>query len=349
MILSNVNGVNVEAISACVPFNEIDNNKFARENFNKDFDSTIRAIGTLKRRVCKKETTTSLKLSIIAAEKIFKSNKFSKDDFGAIVFVTFNPEKLMPNNATYAQHLLGLNEDIAAFDINQACSGYVYGLWNAAMLAKNINKKVLLLDGDVNSHYISPWDKSTALLFGDAGTATVVSPNENSNKWDFTFITDGSNRDALVVNLASKKEHFEYKKYDDGSKRRFVDMYMDGERIFNYVVLTVPKVISKFLKEIEMKVENYDSLVLHQANAFMLRKLARKINFPLEKVPMSIGKYGNTSSASIPLNICSELNEEITQKSTDLLLCGMGAGLSTGIASININNCYCPGVLEVKL
>ena len=354
MIISTIKGIKLEAISACVPKNKIDNRIFAKEHFeSSNLDSTIKAVGIDERRVVKKDETTSLDLSIEAAKELFKDEKLKKSDFGAIIFVTVTPDKIMPNNASYAQHLLGFDENIAAFDINHACSGYIYGLWNAALIAKSINKKVLLLDGDINSHYVSPWDKSTALLFGDAGSATIISSTTGDNEWNFTFKTDASHRDALNVGIGFrdllKKEHLDYNEYPDGSKRRFVDMSMNGEDVFNYVVLKVPKIIKEFLEEIETEVSDYDNLILHQANAFMLRKLARKIKFPLEDVPMSMSKYGNTSSVSIPLNMCSELENELNNNSSELLLCGMGAGLSTGVASIDINGCICTGVIEIDV
>ena len=353
MIISTITGIKIDAISACVPKNKIENRKFANEHFESNMESIIKAVGIDERRVVRKDDTTSFDLSIESAKEIFKDEQLKKSDFGAIVFVTLTADKLMPNNASYAQHILGFDENIAAFDINHACSGYIYGLWNAALIAKSINKKVLLLDGDINSRYVSPWDKSTALLFGDAGSATVISPTTDNNEWNFTFKTDASHRDALNVGIGFrdllKKEHLDYNEYPDGSKKRFIDMSMKGEDVFNYVVLKVPKIISEFLEEIEGEVSDYDSLILHQANAFMLRKLARKIKFPLENVPMSMNKYGNTSSASIPLNICSELKNDISNKSSDLLLCGMGAGLSTGVASINIDKCFCTGVIEIDL
>ena len=123
---------------------------------------------------------------------------------------------------------------------------------------------------------------------------------------------------------------------------------MDGISVFNYVVNSVPKMVSSFLDEIEIYPAEFDFLVLHQANAFMLRKLARKIGFDLTKMPLSINKFGNTSSASIPLNICSEI-KDMYLKDLKLLLIGMGAGLSTGVASINLNNTKSFGVIEADL
>jgi 3-oxoacyl-[acyl-carrier-protein] synthase-3 len=217
-------------------------------------------------------------------------------------------------------------------------------------MAKTMNGKVLLLDGDVNSKYVSPWDKSTALLFGDAGSATIVSPCE-SGEWFFSFFTDGSKRDSLIIpsmgfKMPLTEDDLKYRIYEDGSKRRMVDLVMKGEDVFSYVVSTVPKFANEFMDELETSAAEFDFLILHQANAFMLRKLSKKLNFNAEKVPLSIHRYGNTSSVSIPLNICSELNQVLNNPKSCMLI-GMGAGLSTGIAKVTIGPATWYGVKEV--
>lgn len=353
MNISTIKGIELSAVAACVPQNSINNRKYAKEYFQQDMESTITALGIDERHVCRFRDSTSLDLSVEAAKKIFEAGTFKKEDVGCVIFVTLTPDNLMPNNASLVQQLLGLRSDIPAFDINHACSGYTYGLWNACLIAKNINEKVLLLDGDVNSKYVSPWDKSTGLLFGDAGTASIITPTSENNDWFFSFRTDGSNRDAIIIpGLGFRdpliNDHLEYKTFEDGSKRRHIDMQMDGAAVFSYVVNSVPKHVSSFFEETELFAEEFDYLILHQANAFMLRKLARKIGFDLNKVPISINKFGNTSSASIPLNICSELHLD-NLESLKLLLIGMGAGLSTGLAKIDTKNTKSFGVSFVDL
>lgn len=350
MNTSKINGVYIEAISACVPSKTINNREFAKQFFPDDLSSTLTALGIDERHIVEKDSTTALDLCIEAANIIFNSGTINREDIGALVFVTLTPDCLMPNNASLAQYRLGLPKNIPAFDINHACSGYIYGLWNAAIIASNINKKVLLLDGDVNSHYVSPWDRSTALIFGDAGSATIISPNQNSDDWVFDFHTDGENRDSILLRIGFrdllKPEFLQYKTYEDGSKRRFIDMQMDGALVFNYVVATVPKLITDFMDEMETNPAEYDKLILHQANLFMLRKLAKKAGFPKEKMPVSLDKYGNTSSASIPLTICSELSSETNGK---VLIVGMGAGLATGIADISLLGAKNLGVLKIPI
>lgn len=350
MNLSKVKAVRMEAIAACVPQNRIDNYKFAQEHFSEDFSATLRALGVEERHVAVKEDTTALTMAVKAAEKIFEDGSIKKEDIGAVIMVTLSPDCLMPNNATYAQYLLGLPKDVAAYDINHACPGYVFGLWNAALVCQNLGKKVLLLDGDINTKYVSSWDKSTALLFGDAGTATVLTPDPSATDWYFSFSSDGSNRDAIMMRLGFKypirKEYLEYEEQEDGGKRRFIDMEMNGKAVFNYVVDTVPEYVRELMDELETAPEEYEKLVLHQANCFMLRKLAKILGFdPKTQMPVCMNKYGNTSSVSIPLTICSELSEGVGH----ILGVGMGAGLATGIMDIDLSGVRNCGVTEAEL
>ena len=337
MNISTVKGVRVEAIAACVPENKVDNLEFAKAHFEEDMTSNIKALGVFERHLAVKEETTAMDFCVAAAERIFAEGGVKKDEIGAVIFVTLTPDCLMPNNSTYAQYLLGLDKDVATLDINHACPGYVFGLWNAALIAKNMQKKVLLLDGDINSKYVSPWDKSTALLFGDAGTATVISPDDNAPDWHFTFMSDGSNREAIMVRLGMrypiKEEYLQYKTWEDGGKRRFIDMEMNGRAVFDYVVDVVPEIANAFMEELETCAEEYEKLVLHQANHFMLKKLAKAIGFDHKtQMPICMNKYGNTSSVSIPLTIASELSEPTDH----IFMIGMGAGLASGIADLSL-------------
>lgn len=350
MNVSTIKGVRMEAIAACVPENKVDNLEFAKSHFEEDMSSTLKALGVLERHVAVKEETTSMDMCIGAAEKIFAESDIKKEDIGAVIFVTLTPDCLMPNNSTYAQHLLGLDKDVATLDINHACPGYVFGLWNAALIAQNMQKKVLLLDGDINSKYVSPWDKSTALLFGDAGTATVITPDASAPDWHFTFMSDGSNREAIMVRLGMrypiKAEYLEYKIWEDGGKRRFIDMEMHGRDVFDYVVDVVPVIANAFMEELETNGEEYEKLLLHQANHFMLKKLAKAIGFDHKtQMPVCMNKYGNTSSVSIPLTIASELQEGAGH----IFMIGMGAGLASGIADLSLIGLRNFGVIEKEL
>lgn len=334
----------MEAISAVVPKNVVNNREFAKGHFEEDMTATINALGIEQRHVCANPDTTALDMCCNAAQRIFKSGDVAREDVGAVIFVTQTPDMLIPNNASLAQFRLGLKRDTLAFDINHACAGWIYGLWNASLISKNLNKKVLLLDGDTNSKYVSPWDKGTALLFGDAGTATIVSPSEKAYDWIFTFDTDGSKASSTTLDIGFKHqltpEVFEYKKQEDGGKRRPMDMYMDGAGIFSHGYQNIPKLLNEFMEEIETDESEYDRLIAHQANLLLLRKVAKKIGFPEDKLSIIIKEYGNSSSACIPLIMTVE--KEITTRHP--LMFAIGAGISISIGDVRLDGLHNLGV-----
>jgi len=358
VVISRISGLKIEGISAVVPSKQIDNLRFAKDLFgveedsqqSRSVESLIRSIGIEKRRICN-GNETSLDLSLRAAKELLKSGNFRNEDFGGIVFVTQSPDALCPNNASYMQYLLGFPEFTAVLDVNLACPGYVYGLWIAGLMAGNLQKKILLLDAETNSYFISPYDKATAPLFGDAGTATIIAPNSEGSEWRFTFPTDGSKRDVLLIpgfgfREKPSVEKLEYVSYPDGSKRRKHDAFMDGQAVFSYVTQRVSKYMKQFMSDLDTTPDSFDYLMLHQANAFMIKMLATSLKFPISKMPLSLQKYGNTSSASIPLNIVSEMSKVVSQKNSRLLMSAFGGGLVTGIADIDIGPCVCTEVIE---
>jgi len=347
-------GVTIDGISACVPKTEIDNLTFGRELYGDDIESLIRTTGVSKRRVSKEGEITALDLSVYAAHKLFEYGNYSRGDFSGVIFVTQTPDNLMPNNATYCQELLGLSEEIAAFDINIACSGYPFGLFAAGSLAKSTGKPVLLLDGETNSHYVSPKDKVTALLFGDAGTASVVSPNASGGIWTFDFETIGSKRSALIIPDGGYRNRInkyssQYKQCEDGGFRRPIDMYMNGMDVYNFVAKNVPKRIKALIERANESSASIDWLVLHQANEYMLKQVARSVKIPWERVPISIGKYGNSSSPTVPITLCSELKDELENANIkSIIMAGFGAGLSIGAVHMKLGSVKCAGVFDYE-
>jgi 3-oxoacyl-[acyl-carrier-protein] synthase-3 len=336
-------GVRVGGVSAVTPDEVVDNRVFGRTLFGDDLERTIKAIGVEQRRVS--DDLTALDLAVAAARRLETAAGRRFGSFGGLVFVTATPDNPMPNNATLAQHLLGLPKDSACFDVGLACSGYPYGLWVAGMMARSLDKPVLLLAGETDGRLASPRDRATSLLFADAGTATIVEPCGGVPPWRFNFITDGSMRDALIVpdgghRSPATRESLEF---PEGGERRGVDLRMDGMAVFGYVVNNVPGAVRALMES--SSPGDYGALVLHQANLFMNRQVARQLNFPPDKTPVSMDRYGNVGSGSIPLTIATELlGQEPSFSSTAplprtlcgsrLLLAAFGAGLSIGVADV---------------
>jgi 3-oxoacyl-[acyl-carrier-protein] synthase-3 len=353
MRLIKIDGAEIKGIAACAPAKEIINSDFGKELYGDDLGGAIKVVGVEKRRVCEEGKTTSLDLCVRAALTLREAAAFDFGDFGGLVFVTQTPDLLLPNNSTYAHSLLGLPLLSPAFDITLACSGYPYGLWVSAMMAVSCQKPILLLDGDTHSHFVSPKDRATALLFGDAGTATVIAPNPAARPWHFDFVTDGAMRDALTIRDGGYRNRVNDRsavceEQPDGATRRAIDMKMDGMSVFNGVVRYAPDSLKRVMEPAGANSGDYDFLLLHQANLMMIKQVAKKLGFKDERFPTSLQKYGNVSSASIPLTICSEIKDIAETKKSRVLMSAFGAGFSVGSASLDIGPCACTGVAEYE-
>ena len=347
MQVLKINGVHIDGVVACVPENRIDNETSLRDMYGDEAKLIMESTG-IKTRYLANPGTSSSDLCISCAEELLKGTETTPEEIGAVVFVTFTPDRLMPFNAAIVQDKLDLGKEIPAFDISLACSGYAYGLYVASTFVKATGKKVLLLDGDIQSAYMSRYDKSTVPVMADAGSATLLSPLENSAEWKFTFYTDGTGRKSLMIPSAGsacpiQPSDLEYQVFEDGGKRRNIDIYMDGFEIFRFVASDISKWLQRFLAESEESAETIDSFVPHQANMYMIKKLARKLKIDWEHTWQSGDAVGNSASATVPVTIAFDVENRIDKnKENKVLISGFGGGLSAsaGIITLDPNAYY---------
>ena len=348
MEVFKIKGVHIDGIVACVPENRIDNETSLREMYGDEAKLIMESTGIKTRYLANPGTSTS-DLCIACAEELLKGTGTNAEDIGGIIFVTFTPDRLMPFNAAIVQDKLEISKEIPSLDISLACSGYAYGLYMASMFAKGCGKKVLLLDGDIQSAYMSKYDKSTVPVMADAGSATLVSPDESDTEWEFTFYTDGTGRTSLMIPAAGsaspiKVEDLDYQTFEDGGKRRNTDIYMDGFAIFRFVASDVSKWLKKFLDETEESAETIDSFVPHQANMYMIKKLAKKLKFDWDSSTWQSGDaVGNSASATVPVTIAFDHEKKLKdEKINRVLISGFGGGLSAsaGIITLDPNAYY---------
>ena len=343
MQIFKIKGIHIDGVVACIPERKIDNAASLQEMYGDEAQLIIQSTGIETRYLANPGTSTG-DLCIACAEEVIKGTNTKPEEIGGVVFVTFTPDRLMPFNASLVQEKLGLSKEIPAFDISLACSGYAYGLYIASMFAKASGKKVLLLDGDIQSAYMSGLDKSTVPVMADAGSATLLSVMESNSEWSFTFYTDGSGRDSLFIPAAGSKspikaEDLAYQDLPDGGKRRNVDIYMDGVAIFKFVAMDVSKWLTRFLAEIGESAETIDSFVPHQANMYMIKKLGKKLKFTWEKTWQSGDVVGNSASATVPVTIAKEAgNMLISEKENKVLVSGFGGGLSASAGIITLDS-----------
>lgn len=346
MSLFSVSNINIDAISACVPkhVNKIDDyalfNDYERNLF-------IQNTGISERRFAGDDCCTS-DLCFTSANSIINQLNINRHEIDVLIFVSQSPDYFLPATSVLLQKRLGLGSHVMAFDVNLGCSGYVYGLSIISNLLSNTGlRKGLLLCGDKSSSSLNYNDKSTYPLFGDAGSATLISSQEKSSPIFFNLQTDGSGEEAIIIREGATRNPGNYIS-DEGSKVFCGEKYLElnGVDVFNFSLREVKPNIEQLLKFSEMEIDSVDFLVMHQANLFMNESVRKKMKFPKEKVPYSISKFGNTSSASIPLTIVSELSNDILNNKY-MLLSGFGVGFSWGSCLIKVNNTQILELLEI--
>jgi 3-oxoacyl-[acyl-carrier-protein] synthase III len=293
-------------------------------------------------------------LCVSAAERLLVDLDWDRGTVDGLIMVTQTPDHFSPATACVIHGKLGLPDTCVAFDMGMGCSGYVYGLLVASqMISTGTCRRVLLLAGDTLSPVISPADRSIAVLFGDAGSATALEFDPLAPAVYFAVGTDGSGASCLQVPAGAFRkrpasELMERVPDEAGNVRSEMDLYMDGLAVFNFTLKRVPPVVQECMKLAGWGIDQVDAFAFHQANAFMLSKLAKKIGAPPERFPMNIEKYGNTSMTTIPLLLADTLAEQIRgDKPKRLLLAGFGVGLSWASAAMSVSNVRAATVVQV--
>ena len=203
--------------------------------------------------------------------------------------------------------------------------------------------KGLLLVGDKSSQLIGPQDKSTAMLFSDAGTATALEHQENAPPMWFDLCSDGKGFQSLMVEGGGGRQFFskdslKLTEHGKGIVRNELNLIMKGLDVFKFALKRVPPSIRQLYKESGITQDSIDYFVFHQANKLINQTLGKQLKLNKERIPSTLGRFGNASSASIPLTMVSELGEQLKRGVRTLLFCGFGVGLSWGTSILQVQD-----------
>lgn len=337
----------VNAISYHLPKKVLTNKDISEEFPEWSVNKISDKIGINARHIADKDETAG-DMAFKAAEKLFEEYNITKDKIDYLILCTQSPDYFLPTTSCILQDKLGLSKNIGAFDFNLGCSGYIYGLGIAKglILSEQANC-VLLLTAETYSKYINKEDKSNKTIFGDAATATLISNTNishglNYEVMNFCYGTDGSQFDSLIVKNGAHRHpiYDSINKYDE--KGNFIsndnNLYMDGKAIFNFTAFQVPPLIKKTMEKNNMKIENIDLFIFHQANKFMLDTVRKRCGIPENKFFIEIEELGNTVSNTIPIAMYKALKQKKYNGETNkLLLSGFGVGLSMGAVILKKN------------
>ena len=316
-----IEGVDIEAVFGCVPENSVDNVAGLTALVGAEkAESIVKATGFTTRRVAP-EGTDVIDLALPAAKRALEGT--DPADIGGIIAVSFSRRDRFPALSARLQHALCLPTSVAAYDISMACSGWVYGLCSAAQMVRLTGKKVLLVDGDVQSAWTDRSDANTLAVMGDGASATLLAPGDGV--WDFAFYTDGGGADAL---------------------RCRETISMDGFGVFRFVAGPVRKFLATFIQKSSLPVGTDPVFVPHQANMYMVRQLADALKLR-DRTIGSGAKYSNTGSCSAALSMADGMDGLLNASGrTPILIAGFGAGLSAAAAATTVG-AYRKGVVEV--
>lgn len=331
MVIGQYKNIKISAVAAAVSNTWTSLDSMKTEENAAMIDKFKKSTGVLGRYDAGLYQTTS-DFCCAAAKEIIEAKEIEREDIGGVVYVTQTSDYRLPATACLLAHRLGLSKECMAFDVNLGCSGYVYGLNIAAAIMNSSNvTKILLLVGDTSAKERSHKQKiktshSATMLFGDSGTATLLEKVTDGTEMTGAFRTDGEGYKAIIAPYGAWR-------HPDAS---VVSTHMNDVDVFNFTIREVPELVKEYLEYSNTTVDDYDCFVPHQANAYILKNLAKRIGFPYEKFLVSIDEFANTSSASIPISLVKEYGKE-TSGIIKPLMCGFGVGLSWGIVGTTMD------------
>jgi 3-oxoacyl-[acyl-carrier-protein] synthase-3 len=350
MALLKFTSIGIKTISTTVPKNKVKTIEQTKYFSKKHLENFINTTGVEERRIADKDTCAS-DLCYNAAINLFEQTDTNPEEIDALIFLSQTPDYRVPGTSIILQNKLGLDKGTIAFDVNLTCSGYIYGLFLAYSLANvsGINN-VLLLVGETLSKITSANDKSTGLLLGDGGSATLINKNNKYGESFFSLNTDGESYESVIIpgggfrNMSSKETLTE-KTDEGGNVRNDEQIRMDGLDVFSFAVSKIPKDVKNLLEFANLDLSIIDKIVFHQSNRYMMDVIAKKAKADRSKMLYSIQKYGNTSGVSIPLTIADQ--KSLINNNDVLLLNGIGAGFSWGSTVLKLVDCTILNVNEI--
>lgn len=331
----------IESIACGFPVRQLSNEELGADYPDWDFNRLQKRTGVSKRYVAA-EDETALDFALQACERLAAEDCLRPADLDAVIFCTQTPDYLMPPNACLLHGKLGLKPEALAFDINLACSGYIYGLQLASSLIESgAAHRVLLATADTYTRYIHPGDRATRCLFGDGGAVSVIAPSSNGHGIrDIRCGTAGGHFDKFMIPAGGMRvqrslETARETRDESGNIRTAEHIRMDGLGVLSFFNAAVPCSVKATLARNGLSTGDIDLFVFHQASQIALDSLKTALQIPYEKMVYDLAETGNLVSASIPVALRRAMDSGRVKSGQLLLLCGFGVGLSWGTALVD--------------
>lgn len=318
--------LSIQHISTYFPATTLDNKQLSGE-FNTLPEEIFKKTGINKRFVSAPGEIAS-DLAFKAAENLFSETKIDKSTIDFLIFCSEGFDYIAPASSCILQHRLGLSTKIGCIDLPYGCSGYVYGLMMAAgLLESGAAKNILFITADIPTKVLQADDLELRSVFSDIGTASLLQLGKTKKPTQFCYGTDGNGALDLYVERSGFRNPIT-KDFIDKTKLPGGKMLMNGTNVFLFAIKRVPSLIKDILEKNNLEIDDVDLFIFHQANAYMLEILRKKIKIPKEKFYTNIESYGNSVSSSIPVALQEAEQNGILKKGMTVLLAGFGIGNS---------------------
>lgn len=352
MAFLKIPNVAIKGISACVP-PFVEENKDIPFYTPEEVEKVIESTGVERKHIVADSGITASDLCLRACEKLLEALNWERNSIDLICNVTQTSDYTNHPNAFVLHEKLGLKNDCMSLDLYHGCPGWVIGLSSAAaMVSLGSIKRALLLVGDNITSVQGGLDRESRPLFGDAGSATALEFDEQAKPLFFETGSNSKDGVSLIVHKGGMREPHTVESYRQWlqvlngtiSPEGVADQ-MDGMSVFSFGITTPPKSIKNLCEQYGIDLSDVDKLVLHQANKFMINKIAKKLKVAPERVPSCLKDYGNTTNSSIPLTIVTQCHHEYVSQDLKTVGCGFGTGLAWGSVFFETDHIICPEII----
>lgn len=339
MAFFRFDNIKVAGIACAVPSNEVSSDSYKPQFGDEEVEKFKTMTGVCASRRTSEHQTAS-DLGFRAASELLTHLGVRPEEIGALIFASHSPDYRRPSTAFVLQYRLGIGKEAVCYDISLGCSSLVVGMQTLASIMNTGDiYKALLIVGDTAGKSVCNNDRSSVMLFGEAGGAMLLE-KQSGYKMESLVRSDGSGYRYMIIpgggyrNLHADPTPVMCR---DGNERSLLNSFIQGTSVFTFTIFDVPRLIKDFFSKTDTTPADYDVFAFHQANLYILKQIAKKTKIPFDKVPISLDRFGNTSGASAIVTLCDQYGNTYNNRTLRVLACGFGIGISLGITTFDID------------
>lgn len=350
MAFFDYKNIKVAGVACAVPRNEVKSESYKPVFGDEEVDKFMAMTGVRASRRTQEHQTCS-DLGYRAAKELLAHKGIKPEEIGVLIFSSHSPDYRRPSTAFVLQYRLGIPEEAVCYDISLGCSSLVVGMQTMASILNTSDMKYgLLFVGDTAGKSVNGNDRSSAMLFGEAGAVMLLEKTDDpADQVKALIRSDGTGFKYMIIpgggyrNLHASEEP---QMCADGNERSLMNSFIQGTSVFTFTIFDVPRLVKDFWAKTGTAPQDYDCYAFHQANLYILKQIAKKAKIPFDKMPITLDRYGNTSGASAIVSLCDVYGNSGEDKVIKVMACGFGIGISLGATSFEINTADILPIME---